>query len=156
MIEAFIWSRPSIKSFTVWNLVFNLFQRSTDWGTMLNGRIGRLKVVVPRLVKNWQVEKKNTNVDLHPVVGATVVVEGSVVGGASLVCITWPPPPLIPGKRKLIDRSQIKLSFLAFYPKWSQFALYLFPASKMASLFPRYYSQACIRREKCFVRKEVM
>lgn len=78
------------------------FSALTDWTTTLKGRIGRLKVVVPKLFKNWQVE----SVDLHPVVGATVVVEGSVVGGASLVCITWPPPPLIPDKRKLIDSSE--------------------------------------------------
>lgn len=63
-----------------------LYRLSYDSG--MNGRVGRLKVVVPKLFKNWQVEKKNTSVDLHPVVGATVVVKGSVVGGASLVCIT--------------------------------------------------------------------
>ena len=51
----------------------------------MNGRVGRLKVVVAKQVASG---KKNTSVDLHPVVGATVVVEGSVVGGASLVCIT--------------------------------------------------------------------
>ena len=60
-----------------------LYRLSYDSG--MNGRVGRLKVVVAKQVAS---EKKNTSVDLHPVVGATVVVKGSVVGGASLVCIT--------------------------------------------------------------------
>lgn len=60
-----------------------LYRLSYDSG--MNGRVGRLKVVVAKQVASG---KKNTSVDLHPVVGATVVVEGSVVGGASLVCIT--------------------------------------------------------------------
>ena len=61
-----------------------LYRLSYDSG--MNGRVGRLKVVVPKQVASGK--KKNTSVDLHPVVGATVVVKGSVVGGASLVCIT--------------------------------------------------------------------